>query len=268
MPDAHETFYDKSERNRSYAAFLSYRHDLQGEFVRGFELHLKRFARRRFASPRRIFRDEQHISAGQDLAERIRDALERSEWFILLASPEASCSPWVQDELRIWCEELGRSDKLIIVLVAGVICEHHDNHSFDWASTDALPEMLSNHVSLPFWVDMRRIVEDWPMQIGDPVYRKCLVSIISRLERKDPNAVDGAEWRIRRRETRVAWIVAALLFLLLGVTIVLGHSLWAQLTLVEQRLRISESQRLAAASTALLEDPYEAAAWSQRPRDT
>ena len=67
----------------------------------------------------RIFRDERHLRPGVDLPELIRSALESSEFLILLASPEAAASPWVTDEIDIWCRELGRASNLIVVLTGG-----------------------------------------------------------------------------------------------------------------------------------------------------
>ncbi|MEE8575037.1 MAG: toll/interleukin-1 receptor domain-containing protein [Thermodesulfobacteriota bacterium] len=96
---------------KTYKAFISYKHHISTTFAEKFELHLKRYAKEPLSLPTRIFRDEQHLKVGTDLTKSIRDALEESEFFILLASPEAAESTWVRDEIKIWCDELKRADR-------------------------------------------------------------------------------------------------------------------------------------------------------------
>src|SRR5882672_6180929 len=62
----------------------------------------------RFAKPwyslraLRIFYDEATLSANPSLWTSIQAALEQSEFFILLASPEAALSKWVKQEINYW----------------------------------------------------------------------------------------------------------------------------------------------------------------------
>src|SRR5439155_8126078 len=50
----------------------------------------------------RVFRDETALSANPHLWASIETALDESDWFVLLASPEAAASEWVDRELRHW----------------------------------------------------------------------------------------------------------------------------------------------------------------------
>src|SRR5215218_5030293 len=129
-----------------FEAFISYKHQVSTGFAADFELHLKRYARSPLQRPAKIFRDEQFLKPGSDLPAVIRNALVESRNLILLASPEAAASTWVRDELRIWCEELGRSDSIIIVLTSGTIAVDAVSRSIDWNRTDALPESLRDHL--------------------------------------------------------------------------------------------------------------------------
>lgn len=61
------------------------------------------------ARPIRIFRDERYLVPGLNLPKLIVDALNASEFLILLASPQAALSSWVQDEVERWCGELKRA---------------------------------------------------------------------------------------------------------------------------------------------------------------
>jgi hypothetical protein len=47
----------------------------------------------------RVFRDDSDLSANPDLRGSIEAELSRCGWFILLASPMAAQSPWVESEV-------------------------------------------------------------------------------------------------------------------------------------------------------------------------
>lgn len=56
------------------------------------------------------------LPPGPDLPKLIKNALDVSRFFVLLASPDAVKSDWVNDELRIWVVEKSQTDRLIVVL--------------------------------------------------------------------------------------------------------------------------------------------------------
>src|SRR5690349_17788566 len=97
-----------------YNAFISYnrRVDLQ------LSEHLQR-ALQRFAKPwyrlraLRIFRDQTVLTASPDARAAVQQGLDASEFLILLASPEAAASPWVQRELGHWLRTKPHSDILL-----------------------------------------------------------------------------------------------------------------------------------------------------------
>lgn len=59
----------------------------------------------------RVFRDETSLSANPALWSSIQTALAESEFFILLASPEAAASKWVGQEVE---------QRFLVCLVDGV----------------------------------------------------------------------------------------------------------------------------------------------------
>jgi hypothetical protein len=65
-----------------------------------------------------IFRDEDELPANADLATGIRDALERSDYLIVICSPRSAVSPWVRKEVREF-KELGRSDRILAIIISG-----------------------------------------------------------------------------------------------------------------------------------------------------
>lgn len=67
---------------------------------------------------RPIFRDRDELSAAADLGETIRDALDRSDALIVLCSPTAATSRWVDQELTYFLKDRGPSAVLCVITPA------------------------------------------------------------------------------------------------------------------------------------------------------
>jgi hypothetical protein len=83
-----------------YDGFISYSHAADGLLAPRLQSGLQRFAKpwwKRRAV--RIFRDESSLSANPHLWSSITDALDSSAWFVLLLSPDAVRSEWVNQEI-------------------------------------------------------------------------------------------------------------------------------------------------------------------------
>lgn len=128
---------------KTYKAFISYKHVTSTSFAEPIEAALKAYAKPLLSRPIKIFRDEKHLAPGIDLPTLIKEALDASEFLILLASPEAAKSQWVHDELDHWCSVHGRSQNLIVVLLDGQIVVDQKTKRIDCAKTDALPPSIS-----------------------------------------------------------------------------------------------------------------------------
>ncbi|MEL6686453.1 MAG: TIR domain-containing protein [Pseudomonadota bacterium] len=232
-----------------YDAFISYRHASESNFAAEFEVHVKRYAKSPLQRPRRIFRDEQHIRPGYDLSQTIQDALEGSSHLVLLASPDSADSDWVRKEIDVWCGDLARVEQLIIVLTSGVIALSEDGQTINWSETTALPPNLKPYLSgLPLWLDMRSFKADTTQSLSDPVYRAGVNAIVARLEDQDPNQLSGVEWKLRRRNQRVAWSAASIMAILLAASVYSAVGLFRSNANLEQALKVSQSREYAATS--------------------
>lgn len=84
-----------------YDAFISYSHAADGQLAPALQAGLqslgKPWYRRRAL---RVFRDKTSLSASPELWPSIEHALATSRYFVLLASPEAARSRWVDQEVR------------------------------------------------------------------------------------------------------------------------------------------------------------------------
>ncbi|WP_346898751.1 TIR domain-containing protein [uncultured Roseibium sp.] len=109
-----------------YCAFVSYRHlDQDRKWAKWLLDRIERFRTPRALRKRnlparlgKVFRDEDEIPASSDLSHQIRDALRKSEYLIVVCSPETPLSRWVCEEIRQF-HALGRSDKIIALLIDG-----------------------------------------------------------------------------------------------------------------------------------------------------
>jgi WD40 repeat protein len=64
------------------------------------------------------FRDEPELPTSHDLGGQIRDALDRSRFLIVIASPRSARSPYVDAEVRHF-RQLGRGDRILTLIVDG-----------------------------------------------------------------------------------------------------------------------------------------------------
>ena len=192
-----------AEDSFRYKAFISYKHAVLPTFTSEFERALKTYGKPLFARPLRVFRDEAHLTPGIDLPKLIAEALDDSEFLILLASPAAAASDWVALELERWCGHLARADNLIIVLVDGDIAVDSTNRTIDWTTTTALPGSLARYLSsVPLYVDVRRLATGTPT-LRDPEFKKAINAIAARLHMLDPNDMLGQEILEHRRTLRL-----------------------------------------------------------------
>jgi hypothetical protein len=114
--------------DRRYWAFVSHSHvDLR--WAVWIQRSLERFTAPRglaggaasSAPPLRlrpIFRDRDEFVAGGDLRRQTRRALERSRYLIVVCSPHATRSPWVNTEIEDF-RALGGADRILAVIVDG-----------------------------------------------------------------------------------------------------------------------------------------------------
>jgi hypothetical protein len=65
-----------------------------------------------------IFRDREELASSPSLAGRLKSALNASDHLVVICSPRAAQSPWVNEEIRMF-RESGRGDRVHAVLVDG-----------------------------------------------------------------------------------------------------------------------------------------------------
>lgn len=106
-----------------YDAFISYRHcpfdsRIAAKLHKMLEhYHIPQIIRQLTGRKKisRIFRDKEELPLSSNLTQKIYDALDHSEYLILICSPESKASLWVQREVSYFIEKHGRERVLTVV---------------------------------------------------------------------------------------------------------------------------------------------------------
>jgi hypothetical protein len=99
-----------------------------------------------------IFRDRDELSSAADLSGKLKDALADSETLIVLCSPEAARSKWVNEEIRHF-RSLGRGDRIYCVIVDG---DPHASEPQNACFPTALLECKDDQAAEPLAADARK----------------------------------------------------------------------------------------------------------------
>lgn len=153
----------------SYRAYISYSHsdETWGAWLQR-ALELYRVPRKLVgketsaghvpARIRPVFRDREDLSSATDLKVTVKHALANSENMIVICSPEAVASRWVNEEIREFAA-LGRADRIFCIIVDG---EPVDDGSLSTCFPAALAE-IGHHEPLAAdvrkWADGKRVAK-------------------------------------------------------------------------------------------------------------
>ena len=187
-----------------YDVFISYSHTLDGVLAPALQTGLEQFAKPWYR-PRalRIFRDTTSLTANSGLWSSIEKALAASAWLVLMASPQAARSPWVNREVAWWRENKS-AQRLIVVLTEGEFAWADDAGHGD-RSTAALPPALRGAVAEePRWVDLRWLRDVDQVDQSNPRLRGCVADIAAAVREVPKDTLVGEHIRHHRHTVRLA----------------------------------------------------------------
>jgi WD40 repeat protein len=240
----------------SYDAFVSYSHAADGRLAPALQAGLQSLAKpwyRRRAL--RVFRDETSLSASPELWPAIEGALSRARYFVLLASPEAAASHWVDQEVRWWRAHRSH-DTVMIALTGGELRWDDARRDFDVAA--AVPPGLRGWFPLePLWVDLRWARDERDVSMRNPRFRDSVGEVAAPLHGLAKDELIGEDISQHRRTLRLARGAVALLVLLLAVAVVGGIVALVQRNNARNQSEISGSRELAAQSLLQLSNDPE-----------
>ncbi len=199
-----------------YRAFISYSHR-DARFARRFHADLEAWrvdralvGRETPLGPvprtvRPIFRDREDFAGGRTVGDATRDALAASTFMIVLCSPDAADSDYVNEEIRVF-KSMGRADRIIPVIVSG---EPGD------PERECFPKTLTREVGAdgtltgqlvePLAADAR--------EQGDG-RRRALVKVVAGLLGVPFDELAKRAERAQRRRTRITSAIAGIMFVL------------------------------------------------------
>jgi WD40 repeat protein len=204
----------------TYDCFISYSHAADRRLAPALQTGLHRFAKPWYRlHALRVFRDDASLSANPGLWTSIQQALGKSEWFVLMASPEAASSSWVTKEVAYWCSTKG-TDRFLIVLTAGDMVWDNAAGDYDWARTSALPPVLRGRFTEePRHIDARWATRKIDVSLRNPRFRASVAELAAAVHGRPKDELIGDDVRQYRRARRLfASLLAGLVVLASAAT--------------------------------------------------
>jgi WD40 repeat protein len=239
----------------AYEAFISYSHAADGHLApalqRGLQSLAKPWYRRRAL---RVFRDETSLSASPALWPSIERALSEARYFVLLASPEAADSRWVDQEVRWWRAHRGH-DTVLIALTDGELGWDDGRRDFD-SEAPVPPGLRDWFPSEPLWVDLRWARAERDVSMRNPRFRDAVGELAAPLHGLPKDELIGEDIRQHRRAVRLARAAVASLAVLALVAAAAAVFALNQRNQAREERDIAVSRQLASQAEDTLErDP-------------
>lgn len=228
-----------------YGAFISYSRDADSRLAVALQSGVERFGRSWNRSRVvRVFRDDASLSANTGLWSSIEGALGDSGWFVLLASPEAAASKWVNREIEWWLAH-NSADRILLVLTAGELVWREGD--FDPTLATALPSALRGAFKEePRYVDARWSRSQQLISDVNPQLREAVADVAATIRGIPKDELVGEAVRQQRRTRTIIRAVA------LGFAVLFAGVIVAAIVALRQRgeardqARTSLSRQLAA----------------------
>ena len=243
-----------------YDAFISYSHAADGRLAPAVQSALQRLAKPWYEpSALRVFRDESGLTVNPDLWGNIEAALRDSGWFVLLCSPEAAASRWVNQEVETWLSSKP-VDRILPVLTDGTIEWDDDASDFTVDSTAIPPSLRGRYSRMPRYLDLRWAHTETQLDLHNSRFRASVAAIAAPIHGLTRDELDSQDVHVQRRTIRTARLgVAALTVLLIVATVAsslafalaaqrrraAAHAHEAQLLAQQRQLEAERAQKLA-----------------------
>jgi WD40 repeat protein len=193
-----------------------------------------------------IFRDQTGLAVTPGLWSSIQKALDGSEWFVLLASPEAARSQWVNREIEHWVASKP-ADRILPVVTNGEW--EWDRAAGDFAeSSTAVPAALRGvFAEEPLFLDLRWARDDRHLSLRHSRFRDAIAQLAAPMHGVSKDDLEGEDVRQHRLMQRLR---------MGAVTTMVVLSLVASLAGL---MAVRNGQRASAAATEALRQQHAAA---------
>jgi hypothetical protein len=239
-----------SERGASrFDAFISYGHDCDQDLApllkKGIERYAKPWNRARVS---RVCVDTTNLSADPALWSTIEEAMHDSAWLVVLASPDAAASRWVNREISWWCEHKSPT-QILIVVTAGSVAWDTEANDFDRTASSAIPPALHGvFAQEPHWIELQGAA----VTEKSPELQSAVIELVASIREIDREDLVGLAGREERRTRRLARGGVSVLLLLLVVAVAASVLAFDQRDRAKDSARVALSRELASTSNSLL----------------
>ena len=206
----------------TFDGFISYSHAADGRLAPAVQQGLHRLAKpwhhRRALW---IFRDQTGLSVTPALWSSIQQALDGSEWFVLLASPEAAQSPWVNREIEHWITT--KPANRILPVVTDGKWEWDAERGDLAADATAVPDALRGvFTEEPLFLDLRWARDDSHLGLQHDRFRDAIAQLAAPMHGLSKDELEGEDVRQHRRVRWVRRVAVATVLLLTMVASLTG----------------------------------------------
>ena len=226
-----------------YKAFISYSHAADGKLAPGLQSALHRFAKPWYRLRAiHVFRDKTSLSLTPALWPSIEKALDASEYFILMASPDAAASHWVQQEIEHWLAYRS-TEKILIVLTDGALVWDNSTARWNERETTAIPPKLqAAFADEPFYLDLRWAKSEEHLSLNTPQFREAIAELAATLHGRPLDEMIGEDVRQHKRTQKLTWSAVLALLTLTLVSILAAYTAVQQRKTAEQQRNIAEDR--------------------------
>lgn len=243
-----------------YDAFISYSHAADDALAPAVQRALQTLARpwnRRRALE--VFRDQTGLAVSPGLWTSICAGLDDSQYFVLMASPEAAASTWVNQEIDHWSASHS-IDRLLPVLTAGDWIWDSERGDFDWERSTAVPDALRGKFKEePRHLDLRWARTETELDLRHSRFREAMAQLAAPMHNMSPQDLESSDVARFRHLVRLRRAVVAVLCVLLALVSVAGvlavqnaRQAREQQALAEEQQALAEQQARRALSLQLL----------------
>ncbi|MEU4688312.1 TIR domain-containing protein [Actinoplanes sp. NPDC023714] len=205
-----------------FDGFISYSHAADGRLAPAVQRGLHRLAKpwhRRRALW--IFRDQTGLAVTPKLWTSIQEAMDGSKHFVLLASPEAAGSPWVNREIEHWLATKS-PDRILPVVTDGEWQWDPDARDFTPDSTSVPDALRGVFAEEPLYLDLRWARDDLHLSLQHIRFRDSIAQLAAPMHGVSKDELEGEDVRQHRRARRLSAVAAAMLVILTVVASVTG----------------------------------------------
>ncbi|NAS10601.1 TIR domain-containing protein [Poritiphilus flavus] len=246
---------------KHFNAFISYSHQADDIFAEALQSALQKFAKPWYKKRNlEIFRDESSLTASPHLWKNITEALDASDYLILLASHLSEKSKWVDKEVKYWLEHKS-IDTILIALTEGEMKWDEHNNCFQNPDNNSLPPTLDDKFhDEPFYIDLRKSKTEEDLSLNNPIFKKEILKLAAELHNKSPNDLASEEVSEHRRMIRIRnGAIAMLLILFLAAIGLMIYAFGQQAIAVEKTKIANEQTKIAKEQARIARDSSDSA---------